>query len=472
MNGYSKNYFLTRVHDDILKSEEKPRNIFCLGCAVKVPLRPVLYPALKQVKKLLSGKNINIDLGNDAYVFQTKKTIVLHRKIYPVASLKYLTRRSVQKDLKKFRSRSAVILASYMEPVSQSDIARSLSTLFAAVSPDKIPFCVGKGHTIQISKIPEQEFILADYLESTGGGYYGVASNDTIVTIDFNLKHSHWINVHIALNNALNDLYALGVYKDITLYPTYDSIHEKDNRLIRKTMRKYIAGFKKYNYRMIDHGSLGLQLEAVGTTVVGITDKELPRADGLLPGQVLIVTRPVGDFAALLLYIVGNTFGELPESIRKIKMNVLNAMLTPNVEIARVIAGFLPAKGDAFDRSRHITATKDISGEGLSALETLAQASKTDIFIDRIRLNAYESAKLNIPNNTSNTNGAMVIAVDKNLVLLIMARLKKIGAQPWIIGRVGRKHRNPAVFLKKELKERYAFLRKKSTLLFTNGKFV
>lgn len=68
---------LFRVKDCLQRGEMEPRNIFCLGCAVKVPLKTVLYPAIRKIKKVLSGRNIRIETGNDGYIFESNKNISL-----------------------------------------------------------------------------------------------------------------------------------------------------------------------------------------------------------------------------------------------------------------------------------------------------------------------------------------------------------------------------------------------------------
>jgi len=463
---------VSHIQKCISESEKTPRNIFCLGCAVKVPVKSIVYPALKKVRKNLAGTNVKIGIGNDAYIFETDKKVELNRQIYPISLTDDKKKQKACRDIRKFKAHSAIVLASYMDPVSYNEMVNSLFNFYRALSRKRFPFCVGKGHTIQISKIPEQKFIMADYLTSKKGNYYGVANNDTIVGIDFNLKHSSWLNVYISLNNALNDLYALGVYKDITLYPVYDSIYDKDNKLIRNFLKRYLYNFKRYNYNVVDLGPLGLGLEAIGSTVIGFSDRELPRVSGLLPGQLLIVTRPIGDLAALVLYIIRKVAGELSADIRRLKIDVLSKMATSNIEIAKIISDYLPSKGDSFDGRRHITATKDISGEGVSAFEEMASQSKTHIYIDEIKLHTNKSSGLDVPNNTSNTNGAIIIAVHKKLAYAVMRRLKNIGHRAWIAGRVGAESKTPTIFLKKELKKKYPFLRYKSSQLFTRYKFI
>jgi selenophosphate synthase len=436
-----------------------------------VPLRSLLYPALKRVKRKLCDTNIKIELGNDAYIFESNRKIGLKRRLYPLFSFKGRGRQKVREAIRKFKPASAIILASYINPASRNEIIDSLYGFYKAVSGGRTPFSIGKGHSLEISKIPGQKFILADYLISRKGNYYGAASNDAIVTVDFNLKHSSWLNIYISLNNALNDLYALGVYRDIMLYPVYDSIYENDNRLIKKSLASYLSKFKKYNYSLVDSGPLGLGLEIIGSTVVGFFEKEPPRISNLLPGQLLIVTRPIGDLAALVLYIIRQVNTELSADIRRVKLDVLGKMATPNIEAAKIISDYLPLKGSNFDRKRHITATKDISGEGISAFEDMAFRSKTNIHLDEIQLHTDESSGLNLPNNTSCTNGAIIIAADEKPARGIINRLEGAGYRPWIAGRAGLKSEKPVIFLKKSLKK-HPFLKYRSRQLFSRYKFV
>jgi len=463
--------FKTKIANTLYRSEKKPKNIMCLGCAIKVNLRNIIYPALRKVKKLISKTKVSLELGNDCYVFETEKEIVLRREVYKIYSPVNCLKEGAFNDIKNKVGHGAVVLGSFLDYVSSPEITKTMFAFCRALSSRKIPFCLGKGHTIQASKTPQQKFILADYLMSKKGNYYGIANNDTIVTIDFNLRHSNWLNVYISFNNALNDLYALGAYKDIKIYPVYDSISENDDLLIRGVFQGYLAHFKRYNYRIFDLGPLGLNLELIGATVVGFSDRELPSIRGLKPGQSLIVTRPVGDLSALVLYILKKMYGLLPPRIKELKKDVLNHMVTPNIEVAKIISEYLPLKGKEFDYSRHITASKDITGEGISVFEVLASNSNVDIHIDKVNLHSIESSMLNLPNNTSCTNGPIVIAVYKKLVPEIMRKLTRAGMDAWIIGTVGSKTKTPTIFLNKKLKK-LSFLRYRSSQLFKRYKFV
>lgn len=461
---------LSKIKETIFSSEKNPRNIFCLGCAVKVPLKEILYPALRRIIKRISSQDyVRMKIGDEACIFNSDKNIKLQRSIYPLESLKDRAD-IIRKDIRRFKPNNAVLLASYADYVAEMEIADSLTYFCKVASANKIPFLIGKGHTIKIAKVPEQKFIMVDFLKSLPGKYYGVVSNDTIVTLDFNLRHSHWLNLFISFNNALNDLFTLGVYKDIKIYPTYDSISRKDNQIIRSAFNKFLKEYS-FPYRIIDIGPLGFNLEAIGATAVGITDREPPRKFGLLPGQLLIVTRPIGDLAALVLYILKKSSGILTKDLIDLKIKVLEQMLTPNIEIAKIIHQYLPMKGECFDPRIHITATKDLSGAGISSFEELSECSQVDIYIKGLKFHSNKITRLQVPNNTSNTNGPIVIAAHRDLANKIIFQLEKIGCNPWIAGEVGDKRQRPIIWLDSKLK-RYEFMQTMTKKLFSRYRWV
>ncbi|MDD2702776.1 MAG: hypothetical protein PHC33_02050 [Candidatus Omnitrophica bacterium] len=460
---------LKKINNCVSSIEKQPVNIFCLGCAIKVPLKKTLLPALKTLQHSASLTGVNIDLGHDAYVFNASKPVGISRNVYP-SCRKNGFAASVASDIKRCGANSAVLLTSFMPPAEQSNIENAISGFYRNIPPDNKPFRIGKGHTIQISKVPSQEFILADYIISSPGDLCCAVNHDTIVTVDFNLRHCHWLNVLISFNNALNDLHALGIYKDISLFPVYDVSNKRDKNDIQESFATYINGFKRYNLRLTDCGPLNLGLECIGTSVSGFTDREPPRISGLIPEQVLIITRPIGDLSALVWYILETTRGRPAARMRELKTRVLNHMARSNIGIAEIIASYLPPRGKPFIPEKHITASKDISGEGLGALEDMALFSKVDIHLETLRLHASETAKIQVRNNTANTNGAIVIAAHRKLAPRIMRDIKKTGSTPWIAGWVGNPSRSPKIYLKRSLRE-YPFLRKRPYDIFNRFVF-
>ncbi|MFA5363492.1 MAG: hypothetical protein WC335_09705, partial [Candidatus Omnitrophota bacterium] len=460
---------LKKINNCVSSIEKQPVNIFCLGCAIKVPLRKTLLPALRALKHNASCTGVDIDLGHDAYVFNASKTVNIRRNVYPLCQKEGFSA-SVASDIKKHGANSAVLLASFMPPVEQTKIKNAISGFYRNIPSGNKPFRIGKGHTIQISKVPSQEFILADYIVSSPGNLYCAVNHDTIVTVDFNLRHCHWLNVLISFNNALNDLHALGIYKDISLFPVYDVSNKRDKNDIQEAFASYMNGFKRYKLRLTDYGPLNLGLECIGTSVSGFTDREIPRISGLVPEQVLLVTRPVGDLSALVWYILETTRGKQTARMRELKTRVLSHMAHSNIGIAEIISSYLPHKGRPFIPEKHITASKDISGEGLGALEDLALFSKVNIHLDTLRLHTPGASKIHVRNNTANTNGAIVIAAHRKLAPRIMRDLKKAGCTPWIAGWIGKPSRSPKIYLKKSLRK-YPFMRERPNDIFNRFAF-
>jgi selenophosphate synthase len=156
--------------------------------------------------------------------------------------------------------------------------------------------------------------------------------------------------------------------------------------------------------------------------------------------------------------------------MRELKTRVLSHMARSNIGIAEIIASYLPPRGRPFIPEKHITASKDISGEGLGALEDMALFSKVDIHLETLRLHASGTAKIQVRNNTANTNGAIVIAAHRKLAPRIMRDIKKTGSAPWIAGWVGNPSRSPKVYLKKSL-SKYPFLRERPHDIFNRFVF-
>ena len=73
-------------------------------------------------------------------------------------------------------------------------------------------------------------------------------------------------------------------------------------------------------------------------------------------------------------------------------------------------------------------------------------------------------------NNTSNTNGAIILAVDEKLSVEILKRLKSIGCNPWIAGKVGPKSKKPRIYMRRTL-QKHPFIKQKIKKQFDNYKF-
>lgn len=457
--------------EEELKRSQKPNEAVCLGCAAKVELVSVVYPVLHELAAWIRQNTPHICLQprDDVYRFPTDGTYQVHRGAYAIRDLLAGDTARVTEDVAKFKPTGVVLLANFLPyppDEGKKKIYASMLSFYRAAARANHPFTVGKGHTIQIAKSPDQEYLVVDYLVASGSKRIGVANNDTISNIDPNLMYSSWIGAFVALHNALNDLFLCGVYRDITIFPTVDVRDPADAEPIRRALQMYE---QRYGFKIVGREPLGFRTKSMGATVVGVTDREIPINQQLQPGQVLIATRPIGDLAPLTEILIRQALEEDVSDLQPLRRRVLDLMLTPNIEAAKIIEKYLPLKGEPFDPQRHITACRDMSGPGVLALEELAEDSQTDIYLHTIRLHDERIANVDMPNPTSGTNGAIIIAALPKLAERIQKDLRAVGYEPWVMGHVLERGRGRIV-INEEL-ARYRFIKGLSGSIFSNCTF-
>lgn len=435
-----------------------------LGCLIKVDLDKVIYKSLPKIKQFLASySNFGIKEREDVFSFglAKKEHIKVSRRFYPLANFdNKKTMSQVKKDAFTDGDGGVVGLVSYCPNILEKKFFESMKNYYWGLAESKRKITVGKVHTVQLSRCPKQEFIVHDHLAyDKGGELYGVANIDAISMIDPELPYDHPISVQIAINNALNDLFCCGVYRDIVIYPLVDCGNTNIQRAL-KLYTKLNPNFK------IDFSSLNQfdrTIPIVGATIIGLTDRELPKFSQLEPGLVLIVSRPIGDLAVFTnVFFLKATRQELG-GCQKLRVSILQQLLKPNVDIAELISEYLPSKGNCFDRKRHIFTSTDISGQGIKVLEEMSARSKVDISLEQIVMHTNGLENANMFNPTAGTNGAILIAVDASLTEEIMSKLKAIGANPWIAGKVLRNSQKPRIHIRQNLSY-YPFLNRESCL--------
>lgn len=465
--------------DAELALAQKPKEMVCLGCSAKIALVETVYPALKELQtELKSIPQIRFEPREDAYLFDSDgKSIELRRAVYPVKLLEendpVWTAKAAQL-IREFKPEGVVLLVCLTASPSKEVFKSGMMSYYRALVPGFAEgqyVSVGKGHSIQIAKTREQMYLVADYIKTEKGSFYGVANNDTISTIDPNLKHSSWISVFVGINNALNDLFTEGVWQNIEIHPTFDTRIPEEEVEIRAAFKKFEATFKDYGIKMVDCEKLGFSTNSNGATVIGVTDREPPRNRALAEGDVLIATRPIGDLAPLTEYLIRQSLEEDTAEIEKIRRDVLQWMLIPNFSAGKIIANYLPAKGEKHDPAKHINSSRDMTGPGILAVEELSEDSGVDVYLDNIELWADWIADVQMPNPTSGTNGAIIVAAQPEVAANVMKDFATAGYKPWIIGKVRGKSEKPAILINEKLK-RYQFLVGVQKGIFANYRFV
>ena len=450
-----------------------PSEMICLGCAAKVNLVDTVYPALDIVRSRTSNlKYVNFQKREDSYYFLAdKKDFTFRRIIHPLNELLNPKLPAITQALKNNGPGGAILLFNFTPQPKIEYFADLLTNLLVNLEDAQTPITVGKGHTIQLARIPEETCMMADFIGHSGGDrYWGLVNNDTISNVDPMLPHSHKFAVAIALNNTLNDLFVYGITGGFILYPSYDARDEAEIQSIRDAMKWYEEKFAGIGLEIRDQGPMKTNNKLIGATATGFSDRQIPLNTGLVPGQVIIATRPIGDLAPLNEYLIRVSIGDDVEDIEKLRHHVIHTMLIPNVEAAMIIRDYLPPIGSEVNPERHITATRDMSGPGLLALEEIAEDSLCDINLDRIVWHDERIANIEVTNVTAGTNGAILIAAMKGIGDEIIARLKEAGYDPWIVGTVGERNERPVITIDRSL-AKYDFLTRGKGF-FRNSQFV
>ncbi|MGC9135652.1 SelD-related putative sulfur metabolism protein [Caldivirga sp.] len=416
-----------------------------LGCSVKVDLYNVLYPALSIVKRELGELNIKIAPREDVAVLKGSELEVM-RIITSVDSPKLPIN-----SINDFNPDSLILLVeAFQGNASDPDsFANVMIKLFRELAKVNREIVIGKGHSI-VSTQPNASIHVLDFIKTKiKDDAYTLVNNDTIQVIDPMDEIASRRQVSVALNNALNDLFSKGAFKDLEFYPIYDAPGEYNHKLFNE-VKTYVneLGGKLHE---VEQPNLGYLL--IGSTVASRLDREPPMFyNEVKEGFKIVVTRPFGELSIIGTYVALHVDEELYDKFEKEVMSVdeleeikeyaLSQMAKPNIDVAEVIYGHLPEIGRKFNSDAHIAATIDISGPGIFVFKELAETANVKIRLSNIPLISPEVAEFAASNYviadaTAGTNGAVAIVVSSELIDDVLAELGRIpGLKPMVIGEV------------------------------------
>ncbi|MBI1742082.1 SelD-related putative sulfur metabolism protein [Candidatus Acetothermia bacterium] len=421
-----------------------PHKLAC-GCAVKIDLRRVVYPALHQIKPTLKQWGINLAPREDADISPLYGAPQIKRIHAPFSQFSL-------DSVSEFKPERAITVTSVYRTRQPEALAQKWLKLYEKFPAKQLQIMIGKGHTIE-AYTPEDEFALFDFFLSEKRGQprgFLIANNDTIQLIDPTIDLGAPQQTAAAINNALNDLFSLGAVQNIQIHPVYAAPNESLRQKILQNLRDHS---RRYGFELVEREPVSEKTLLLGATVFAETDRQTPTFyDKIQKGDLILVHRPFGDLAPINLWIEGLVMGDgylqklglQPEEVRCAKDHIVDLLSKPNLEIGRVIYGHSPKLNEAFDPSQHIKATGDLSGPGLDIFQELAENANVDVRLERIPL-IYEklvreaSKQFIIPNGTSGTNGALAIVASPKVIQQIELELKKLGHNPQVIGHIERK---------------------------------
>ncbi|MEM4844926.1 MAG: SelD-related putative sulfur metabolism protein [Acidilobaceae archaeon] len=415
------------------------------GCAVKVDLVDVLYPALRSISFELERLGLKIAPRRDADVFESRGFSV-YRGVYSVDDP-----RVDSNSLMVAKPSRAIILAQVHQRIASSpeyfrDVIWRFYYRIASTIGELI---VGKGHSIVSASIKSQ-FFLVDFISTNSNGGLVAANNDTIQIIDPAEDPGSFRQVSVALSNALNDLFTIGAWRNIKVYPVYDAPDSRLRAVIKSNMDAYTSSI---GGELIDTVQPNTESLLMGATVFAELRRKPPfYYDRVEPGMEILVSRPYGELAAINAYMLAMLDREIAVELEKqtgfsidklleFKHSIIDLMAKPNVNVARVIESRLPSLEEDFDPREHIAVTTDITGPGVYVFKEIAELSRTSIRLDKIPLlspeiSEFATRNFIIPNATAGTNGAIVIVASSNVVDWVEEELKRLGENPVRVGYV------------------------------------
>ena len=424
------------------------------GCAVKVDLLRVVYPAIHKLKPQLEGTRLTIASREDADVFpRSENGVSLCRRIYGLGE----DAKVDPDDIRKISPFRAVVVVQVYQPYvdEPEKFVDLIAPIYLGIASSGVPLYLGKGHSI-ITPFIEDQFALFDFIKINEGRVEGftAVNNDTIHIIDPSEEPGEYRQVFGAISNSLNDIFVLGVYENLRVAPVINAISEE---LRAKIWKNAVSFGKKYGVEIIETPQPKRGKLLIGATVFGDTFKRPPMfADEVRVRMKLIATRPMGELAPINVYlssIVDETIiedleemGISFEELEKMKDKAVNTIATPNIEAARVINKYLPDYGECYNPSEHIALTTDVTGPGIYVVKELAEKLNTVIRIDEVPLLFPKAAELAtrlyiIPNATAGTNGAFILVAPETVAEDIVKDLRSKGLAASIMGEVVEKGR-------------------------------
>lgn len=434
------------VRENFKGTNLDPQRMAC-GCAIKVDLQRVVYPALLRIRPQLEALGVSIAPRQDADITPLYGQPQIQRI---VSSLE----RPPAEVVERLRPERAITVTSVYRAGDPKRLAeRWLHFYRQLMIKRRHSLFIGKGHTIEAYS-PADEFILFDFYKTKRGlGHevppqgYLVANNDTIQLIDPTRPLDDYTQTAAALSNALNDLFALGAVEKIRIYPLYAAPTDTLRRALEANMRCFCAS---YGFELIAQPPISERTLLLGATVFGETRRQTPTFyDKLAAGDQILVHRPFGDLAPINLYleslIVGDGYwkqlGIAEEEALRAKEETVGLMAQPNLAVGQLIQRYCPGLGEPFDPERHIKVTGDLSGPGIDIFRELAEFAHVNVRLEAIPLRAPRivgaaSEGYLIANGTSGTNGALAIVASLAVIARVHKELCTLGYRPEMIGRI------------------------------------
>lgn len=418
------------------------------GCAVKVDLENVVYPAIRELRHRLPNKRFDIPSKRDAEIVAAGRKVEVHRRVYKLGFETDVD----PNDIRSINPQTCVAVFQVFQRYagSREKFTELLEPVYKRISESGASLRFGKGHSI-VTTSPEESIAIFDFItvrEPITSKLLAI-NNDTVNIIDPTIGVGDRRQVIGALCNALNDLFVMGVHEELRVAPLIGVLDPS----LRGKMIWHARNFsRELDFELLDVPQFNSRRLFIGATVLGTTDRQPPTREELVkPGMNVVVTRPFGELSPITVYVSSLLDNEVASEVESkgIPLSELKCMKEKAVEIisshnlraAKVVSKYLPKIGEKFNVEEHIPLASDISGPGIYIFAEIADRTNTSIEVSEVPLlfpevSEYAAERFLMANATAGTNGAFCLITHENITEDVVKDFKRAGYSPHIIGKV------------------------------------
>lgn len=401
------------------------------GCMGKTPLKRVVHPARRRVRRRLATNGVYLAGTLDCGLLPRHES--LDRKTDRITlDGDGSVRRGSTADVETPAWGLAAVLTAPEHGTSVQAFADALNAGYGSLTADG-RLTIAKGHSIQISNA-DRTTVAFDLFRPRGKRRPGfVAGNVDVIHAFPNLEPT--VQAAIAGAHALNDCYAYGatdkrVLRPLVGVPDSKSAAEPTQSEVETWYRAGLPddiAFRRPT--ILHHGGDGWLLGATATSE--LTHVPPVHAGRLEPDDVVLLSRPLGAVAALSAArdaSNGLAFDRAAE-----------ILADDHAAVGRSIASLSPSSAAEFDPDRHLKLATDVSGPGIGGIVSAIARSDHRLRVEQLPFvdgEAVRRARRHwlVPDATAETNGPIAMVGRPEAIARAETRLREAGCAPSQLG--------------------------------------
>jgi hypothetical protein len=419
------------------------------GCAGKTSLDRVVYPGRERLRARLTDVPVALTDAEDAAVLPLTRGLARATERVPVGDA--ATGPSPAAPTVDATDGRTWTLAATVAGSGLADperFAEGLAPAYAALAA-RGPVTVGKGHSVQVPGATSRQWF--EHLRPIGSrrAGYRAANVDAVHALP-GLPAPR--QARVALLHALADAYAVGATDERAVRPLLavpDGDAPSTDHVCGWFREAAPPGVAVLPAAVLEHGGRGWLFGATATAAAPgrrrlrasetwTGSDSPPAAAAPEPGDAVLVHRPPGGLALYALAASGADGGGTSGR----RERALAALTADHRPVARALAAFRPATGEAFDPDRHLKLCTDVSGPGVRGIARRVERATDGLRVHLTDLPLLDAGSLAdarerwlLPDVTVETNGPLAAVARPAVAERIADRLVDLpGAAPRRLG--------------------------------------